>query len=150
MWHLRKRHLTIRCYKNPDRKQAYSAEFASGSSGNSESKGSNTDSSVVAQGMQYRNDDAPNRGRGFGRGRGAGRGFTRGRGKSDETSRGDGHQMSFCKTEINRDSDDGIGSIYQNKVDSSLNSDSKDKEGVYYFLKSRLPTAQGTVNGKKS
>ena len=28
-----KGHLTIRCYKNPDRKQAYSAEIASGSSG---------------------------------------------------------------------------------------------------------------------
>ena len=138
-----KGHLTIRCYKNPNSKQAYSVEIASGS------KGSNTDSSVVAQGMQYRNDDAPNRGRGFGRGRGAGRDFTRGRGKSDATSRGAGHQMSFCKTEINRESDDGIGSIYQNKVDSSLNSDSKGKEGVCYFLKSRLPTAQGTVNGKK-
>ena len=46
-----KGHLTIRCYKNPDRKQAYSAEIASGSSGNSGSKGSNIDSSVVAQGM---------------------------------------------------------------------------------------------------
>ena len=72
-----KGHLTIRCYKNPVRKQACSAVIASGSSG---SKGSNTDSSVVAQGMQFRNDDAPNRGRGFGRGRGAGRGFTCGRG----------------------------------------------------------------------
>ena len=38
-----KGHLTIRCYKNPDRKQAYSAEIASGSSGNSGSKGSNSD-----------------------------------------------------------------------------------------------------------
>ena len=46
-----KGHLTIRCYKNPDRKQAYNAEIASGSSGNSRSKGSNTDSSVVAQGI---------------------------------------------------------------------------------------------------
>ena len=129
--------LTIRCYKNLDRKQAYGAEIASGSSGNSESKGRITDLSVVAQGMQYRYDDAPNRGRGFGRGHGAGRGFTRGR------------QMSFCKTEINRASDDGIGSIYQNKVDSSLNSDRIDKEGVCFFLKSRFPTAQGTVNRKK-
>ena len=145
-----KGHLTIRCYKNPDRKQAYSAEIASGSSGNSGSMGSNTDSSVVAQGMQYRNDDEPNRGRGFGRGHGAGRGFTRGRGKSDGTSRGAGHQMSFCKTEINRESDDRIGSIFQNKVESSLNSDSKDKEGVCYFLMSRLPTAQGTVNEEKN
>ena len=32
-----KGHLTIRCYKNPDRKQTYSAEVASGS------KGSNSD-----------------------------------------------------------------------------------------------------------
>ena len=35
-----KGHLTIRCHKNPDRKQAHSAEVASGSSG---SKGSNSD-----------------------------------------------------------------------------------------------------------
>ena len=34
-----KGHLTIRCYKNPDRKQAFSAEIASGSSRNSGSKG---------------------------------------------------------------------------------------------------------------
>ena len=57
--------------------------------------------------------------------------------------------MSFCQTELNRESDDEIESIYQSKIDSSLNSDSKIKEGVCYFLKSRLPTAEGTVNGKK-
>ena len=57
--------------------------------------------------------------------------------------------MSFCKTEVNRETDDGIGSIYQSKIDSSLNSDSNVKEGVCYFLKSRLPTAEGTVNGRK-
>ena len=55
--------------------------------------------------------------------------------------------MSLCKTEVNRESDDGIESIYQSKIDSSLNSDSK--EGICYVLKSRLPTAEGTVNGKK-
>ena len=148
-----KGHLTIRCYKNPDRKQAYSAEIASGSSGNSGSKGSNTDSSVVAQGMQYRNDDAPNResessrGRGYTRGRG--RGYFRGRGKTDGAPRGGGHQMSFCITEVSRESDDGIESIYQSKNDSSLNSDSNVKEGVCHFLKSRLPTAEGTVNSRK-
>ena len=57
--------------------------------------------------------------------------------------------MSFCKTEVNRESVDGIESIYQSKIDSSLNSDSNVKEGVCYFLKSRLPTAEGTVNGRK-
>ena len=57
--------------------------------------------------------------------------------------------MSFCKTEINKESHDGIESIYQSKIDSSLNSESKVKEGVCYFLKSRLRTAEGTVNGRK-
>ena len=47
--------------------------------------------------------------------------------------------MSFCKTEVSRESDDWIESIYQSKIDSSLNSDSNVKEGVCYFLKSRLP-----------
>ena len=58
--------------------------------------------------------------------------------------------MSFCKTEVNRKSDDRVESIYQSKIDSSLNSDSKVKEGVCYFLKSRLPTAESTVNGRKA
>ena len=57
--------------------------------------------------------------------------------------------MSFCKTEVSKESHDGIESIYQSKIDSSLNSDSKIKEGVCYFLKSRLPTAEGTDNGRK-
>ena len=41
--------------------------------------------------------------------------------------------MSFCKTDVNRESDDGRESIYQSKIDSYLNSDSKVKEGVCYF-----------------
>ena len=57
--------------------------------------------------------------------------------------------MSFCKIGINKESYDGIESIYQSKIDSVLNSDSKVKEGVCYFLKSRLPTAEGTVDGRK-
>ena len=141
-----KGHLTIRCYKNPDRKQAYSAEVASESSG---SKGSNSDyGGENEQGTQIKSvESESSRGRGYTRGRG--RGYFRGRGKTDGAPRGGGHQMSFCKTEVRRESDDGIESIYQSKIDSSLNSDSKVKEGVCYFLKSRLPTAQGTVNGKK-
>ena len=141
-----KGHLTIRCYKNPDRKQAYSAEVASGSSA---SKGSNSDyGGENKQGTQIKSEESESsRGRGYTRGRG--RGYFRGRGKTDGALRGGGHQMSFCKTEINRETDDGIESIYQSKIDSSLNSDSKVKEGVCYFLKSRLPTAEGTVNGRK-
>ena len=140
-----KGHLTIRCYKNPDRKQAYSAEIASGSSG---SKGSNSDyGGEHEQGTQIKSEESESsRDRGYTRGRG--RGYFRGRGKTDGAPRGGGHQMSFCKTEVN-ESHDGIESIYQSKIDSSLNSDSKVKRGVCYFLKSRLPTAEGTVNGRK-
>ena len=138
-----KGHLTIRCYKNPDRKQAYSAEVASGS------KGSKSDyAGENEQGTQIKSEESESsRGRGYTRGRG--RGYFRGRGRTDGAPRGGGHQMSFCKTEVNRDTDDGIESIYQSKIDSSLNSDSKVKEGVCYFLKSRLPTAEGTVNSRK-
>ena len=75
--------------------------------------------------------------------------FFRGRRKTDGAPRGGGHQMSFCKTEVSKESQDGIESIYQSKIDSSLNSDSKVKEGVCYFFKSRLPTVEGTVNSRK-
>ena len=138
-----KGHLTIRCYKNPDRKQSYSAEVASGSKGiNSDYGGENE------QGTQIKSEESESsRGRGYTRGRS--RGYFRGRGKTDGAPRGGGHQMSFCKTEVNRESDDGIESIYQSKIDSSLNSDSKVKEGACYFFKPRLPTAKGTVNGRK-
>ena len=141
-----KGHLTIRCYKNPDRKQAYSAEVASGSSG---SKGSNSDyGGENEQGTQIKSEESESsRGRGYTRGRG--RGYFRGRCKTDGAPRGGGHQMSFCKTEVSRETDDEIESIYQSKIDSSLNSDSNVNEGVCYFLKSRLPTAEGTVNGRK-
>ena len=100
------------------------------------------------QGTQIKSEESESsRGRGYTHGRG--RGYFRGRGKTDGAPRGGGHQMSFCKTEVNRETDEGIGSIYQNKIDSSLNSDSKVKEGVCYFLKSKLPTAEGTVNSRK-
>ena len=133
----------IRCYKNPDRKLTYSAEFASGS------KGSNSDyGGENEQGTQIKSEESESsRGRGYKRGRG--RGFFRGRGKTDGAPCGGGHQISFCKTEVSKESQDGIESIYQSKIDSSLNSDSKIKEGICFFLKSRLPTAEGTVNGRK-
>ena len=62
---------------------------------------SNSDSSVEAQGMQVRNDDAPSRSRGYKRGSGANRGFYRGRGRADGVPRG-GHNMRFCQLEVNK------------------------------------------------
>ena len=75
--------------------------------------------------------------------------FFRGRGKTDGAPRGGGHQMSFCKTEVNKESQDGFENINQSKTDRSLNSDSKDKEGVCYFLKSRLLRVRLTVGKLK-
>ena len=100
-----KGHLTIRCYKNPDRKQAYSAEVASGSSG---SKESNSDyGGDNEHGTQIKSKESESsRGRGYTHGRG--RGFFRGRGKTDGAPRGGGHHMSFCKTEVSKESQDGI------------------------------------------
>ena len=36
--------------------------------------------------------------------------FFRGRGRTDGAPRGGGHQISFCKTEVNKESQDGIES----------------------------------------
>ena len=79
-----KGHLTIRCYKNPDRKQAYSAKVASGS------KGSNSDyGGENEQGTQIKSEEnESSKGRGNTR-------FFRGRGKTDDAPRGGGHQMSL-------------------------------------------------------
>ena len=50
--------------------------------------------------------------------------------------------MNFCKRQIEERSENGIENICQSKGDNSINCVTKDKEGVCYFLKSRLPTAQ--------
>ena len=136
-----KGHLTIKCYKNPNRMQANSAEVGN------EAKGGDSDAKNEMQGAQARSDSFQNKGRGnsFGRGRN----FPRGRGRGGNPPRGGGHQVNFCKTQIEERSENGIENIYQSKGDNSINSVTKDKEGVCYFLKSRLPTARGTVNGKE-
>ena len=100
----KKGHLTIRCYKNPDRKQAYGAEVASGS------KGSNSYGGENEQGTQIKAEESESIcGHGYTRGRG--RGYFHSRGKTDGAPRGGGHQMSFCKTEVSKGSQDGIESI---------------------------------------
>ena len=94
-----------------------------------------------AQAMQSKSDNMPSKGYSSSQGHCNFRG--RGRGNDNRN-----HQLRFCMTEINRKSNE-IESIYQSKPESPLIADKGDKEGVCYFLKSRLPTAQGTVNGKK-
>ena len=79
-----KGHLTIKCYKNPNRMQASSAEVGN------EAKGGDSDAKNEMQGAQARSDSFQNKGRGnsFGRGRGG------------NPPRGGGHQVNFCKTQI--------------------------------------------------
>ena len=136
-----KGHLTIKCYKNPNRMQASSAEVGN------EAKGGDSNAKNEMQGAQARSNSFQNKGRGnsFGRGRN----FPRGRGRGGNPPHGGGHLVNFCKTQIEERSESGIENIYQSKGDNSINSVTKDKEGVCYFLKSRLPTARGTVNGKE-
>ena len=138
-----KGHLKIKCFKHPNRMQVNSAELGSDTK---QDKGSNSDASNEAQGMQVKSDNYQNKGRGDSNSRG--RGSFRGRERGNNPSRG-GHQLSFCETQTNRKVNDTVESIYQCKADNSINSDSQSKDGVFYFLKSRLPTAQGTVNGKE-
>ena len=85
-------HLTIKRYKNPDRKIVYSAEVGVGTSGYGGSKGSNSVPKEEAQGMQSKSDNMPSEGN---------------------------HQLRFCKTEINRKSDE-IERSYQSKSESPL------------------------------
>ena len=105
-------HLTIKRYKNPDRKIVYSAKVGVGTSGYGGSKGSNSVPKEEAQGMQSKSDNMPSEGNSSNRGRGNFRG--RGRGNDNRN-----HQLRFCKTEINRKSDE-IERIYQSKSESPL------------------------------
>ena len=132
-----KGHLTIKCYKNPNRIQASSAEVGN------EAKGGDSGAKNEMQGAQARSDGYQNKGRG--NSYGPGRNFPRG----GNPPPGGGHQVNFCKTQIEERSENGVEDIYQSKGDNSINSVTKDKEGVCYFLKSRVLTARGTVNGKE-
>ena len=99
------------------------------------------------QGAQARSDSFQNKrcSNSYGRSRQ----FPRGRCRGGYPPRGGRHQVTFCKTQIVERSENGIENICQSKGDNSINSVTKDKEGVCYFLKSRLPTARSTVNGKE-
>ena len=121
--------------------QAGSAEIGN------EAKGGNSDVNGEAQWAQFRSDNYQNKGPGNSHGHG--RGFPCGRDRGGNTPRGGGHQLFFCRTQVEERSDSEIESIYQNNRDNSINSEGKGKEGVSYFLKSRLLTAHGTVSLKK-
>ena len=85
-----KGHITIKCYKNPNRMQASSAEVGK------EAKGCDSDAKNEMQGAQARSDSYKNKGCGNSYGRG--RNFPCGRGRGGNPPRGCGHQVNFCKT----------------------------------------------------
>ena len=121
--------------------QARSAEVGN------EAKGDDSDAKNEMQGTQARSDSFQNKGRG--NSYGPGRNFPHGQGRGGNPPRGGGRQVNFCKTQIEERSENGIENICQSKGDNAINSVTKDKEGVCYFFKSRLPTAPDTVNGKE-
>ena len=135
--------MTIRCYKNPNRTQVDSAEVGGSENG---SRGSDAENEGYMRETQIKSE-VKRKGRGYKRGCGAG---------PNESSRdwnnsprGEVRKMSFCKLGLNKQSENDIESVNQSKVESPLNSECIDKEGVCYFLRSKLPTAVGTVNGRK-
>ena len=46
--------------------------------------------------------------------------FPRGRGRGGKPPRGGGHQVNFCKTQIEERSENGIENICQSKGDNSI------------------------------
>ena len=121
--------------------QASSAEIVN------EAKGCDSDAKTELQGAQARSDSYQNKGRGKSNGRS--RNFPCGRGRGGNPPRGGGRQVNICKMQIEERWENGTENIYQSKGDNSINSVTKYKEGVCYFLKSRLSTVRCTVNGKE-
>ena len=137
-----KGHMPIRCYKNLNRTQVDSAEVGGCENG---SRGSDSENEGYMREMQIKSE-MKRKCQGYKRGRGAG---------PNESSRdwnisprGEVRLMSFCKLGLIKQSENDIESLNQSKVESPLNSECIDKKGVCYFLRSKLPTAVGTVNGR--
>ena len=122
---------------NPDKRVANEAELGLSATTENGAWFKHSESSTAVQGASNRSDYTLNRG-------------NRGCGKTEGATSGS-HQMLFCKLDVGNKSETGVESIFQSKIDSSLNSVSvsKDKEGVWYFLKPGLPKIPGTVDGKK-
>ena len=129
------------CLLYPERKQAYSAEVGVGASGMAVARGVTLYRKLKR--MECRVKVIICRVKEISLSRGSG--YFRERGRGNDTRY---HQLRFCKTEINGRSGE-IESVYQSKSESQLIADKGDEEGVCYFLKSTLPSSQGTANEKK-
>ena len=79
-----------------------------------EAKGGDSDAKNEMHGAQARSDSFQNKGRG--NSYCCVRNFPRGRGRGGNPPRGGGHQVNFCKTQIEERSENGIQNICQGQL----------------------------------
>ena len=116
-----KGHLTIKCYKNPNRMQASIAEVVN------EAKGCDSDEKMKCKGQSI--GLIVTRIKGAAVEMVALEIFPVDEGRGGNPPRGGGHQVNFCKTQIEERSENGIENIYQSKGDNSNNSVTKIRKG---------------------
>ena len=135
-----KDHQTHNCWHNKSKRVSAGMEIASNAEFNSPNQGGkwqNRGSNWNRGRNNYRrNQSAP--------GRNSNRNYN-----NDKVD----HQVNFCKVKGEQSREKGVHSVYHAKmhdpIDNYRENPHKDSKGTCYFLKSRLPTAVGTVNGKE-
>ena len=135
-----KAHQTHNCWHNKRKRESAGAEIASSAEFNSLNQGGkwqNRGRNLNQGRNNYRrNQSAP--------GRNSNRNYN-----NDKVD----HWANFCKVKGEQSPDKGVHSVYHAKMHNPINNyrenPHKDSKGTCHFLKSRLPTAVGTVNGKE-
>ena len=135
-----KAHQTHNCWHNKRKRESAGAEIASSAEFNSLNQGGkwqNRGHNLNQGRNNYRrNQSAP--------GRNSNRNYN-----NDKVD----HWANFCKVKGEQSPDKGVHSVYHAKMHNPINNyrenPHKDSKGTCHFLKSRLPTAVGTVNAKE-
>ena len=135
-----KAHQTHNCWHNKSKRVSAGTEIASSAEFNSPNQGGKWQ----------------NRGRNWNRGRNNYRRNQSAPGRNSNRNYNNDkvdHQVNFCKVKGEQSTDKGVHSVYHAKmhdpIDNYKENPHKDSKGTCYFLRSRLPTAVGTVNGKE-
>ena len=135
-----KAHQTHNCWHNKSKRVSAGTEIASSAEFNSPNQGGKWQ----------------NRGRNWNRGRNNYRRNQSAPGRNSNRNYNNDkvdHQANFCKVKGEQSTDKGVHSVYHAKmhdpIDNYKENPHKDSKGTCYFLRSRLPTAVGTVNGKE-
>ena len=135
-----KAHQTHNCWHNKSKRVSAGTEIASSAEFNSPNQGGKWQ----------------NRGRNWNRGRNNYRRNQSAPGRNSNRNYNNDkvdHQVNFCKVKGEQSTDKGVHSVYHAKmhdpIENYKENPHKDSKGTCYFLRSRLPTAVGTVNGKE-